>query len=99
MKRIYPHKIQDNCLLANILDQYLAALKESPLHVGLRELSMDTLIPESVFIRLIQEKNGEMLSDAGITPTDYHILFANLLFRYPTVKIWEQDDRQLFFEI
>ena len=99
MKRIYPHHIQDNRLLSSLLNQYLSALKDSPLHVSLKELSVDTMIPESVFQRLAYISKDKTFVDDEITPTDYHILFANLLFRYPTVKIWEQNDKKIYFEM
>jgi hypothetical protein len=97
MKRIYPHYIQDNQQLSVLLTKYLAALQASPLEVQLRELSANTLIPEGIFNRLCATNN--VPPDDEIQPSDYHILFANLLFRYPTVKIWEQDDHEIVFEM
>jgi len=97
MKRIYPHHIKDKGLLSNLLSQYLEALKVSPMQIKLKDLSVDTMIPESVFLRLSNSATGTV--DDEVTPTDYHILFANLLFRYPTVKIWEQENHQWYFEM
>jgi hypothetical protein len=35
----------------------------------------------------------------NIHPEDYHILFANILFRYPTVRLYELPDGSVFFKM
>ncbi len=98
MKRIYPARIQDKFYLSRLLDLLLHTLEESPLRVQPRALSYDTRIPDSIFRRL--QNLHRCPEDApNITAQDYHILFANILFRYPTVRIYEQADGSIFFEM
>ncbi|MCC6463108.1 MAG: hypothetical protein IT260_21740 [Saprospiraceae bacterium] len=98
MKRIYPARIQDKFYLARLLSQLLQTLEECPLQVQLKALSYDTQIPESIFRRL--QTLPEHPEDASnITAQDYHILFANILFRYPTVRLYEGPQRTIFFEM
>lgn len=98
MKRLYPRQIQDKFFLSRLLEQYLAVLAESPLEVKLKALAYDTRIPESIFRRLMDLHRTP--SDAvNINANDFHILFSNIMFRYPTVKMWLQDDGEVFFEM
>lgn len=98
MKRLFPRQIQDKFYLSRLLEQYLTTLAESPLQVRLKALSYDAQIPESVFQRLMDlHRNPE---DApNINADDFHILFANVMFRYPTVKMWLQEDGTVFIEM
>ena len=98
MKRILPRNIHDKFQLSFILEQYLAALQESPLQVGLTTLAYDTRIPAPVFQRLMNLRLNP--DDApNINAEDFHILFSNLLFRYPTLKIWETQDGAIYIEM
>ena len=98
MKRIYPRQIKDKFYLSRLLEQYLTTLKESPMQVQLRLLAYNSKIPESIFSRLMNLHNNP--EDApNINAEDYHILFSNIMFRYPTVKMWLQDDGEVFFEM
>ncbi|MBX2890752.1 MAG: hypothetical protein KF734_07500 [Saprospiraceae bacterium] len=98
MKRIYPRQIKDKFYLSRLLEEYLTTLEESPMQVKLRALAYNSKIPESIFRRLMNlHRNPE---DApNINAEDYHILFSNIMFRYPTVKMWLQDDGEVFFEM
>jgi hypothetical protein len=98
MKRIYPRHIRDKFYLSRLLELYLKALAESPLAVTLRALSYDAAIPETIINRL-QHLHCNPADSPNIDPEDYHILFANLMFRYPTVKLWETDQHQVFIEM
>ncbi len=98
MKRIYPRQIKDKFYLSRLLEQYLTTLEESPMQVRLRALAYNSGIPESIFRRLMNLHNNP--EDApNINAEDYHILFSNIMFRYPTVKMWLQDDGEVFFEM
>lgn len=98
MKRIYPRQIQDIFYLSRLLEKYLTTLEESPMQVKLRALAYNSQIPESIFQRLMNLHRDP--SDApNINAEDYHILFSNIMFRYPTVKMWLQDDGEVFFEM
>jgi hypothetical protein len=98
MKRIYPRQIQDKFYLSQLLERYLAMLESSPMHVTLRALAYNSQIPESIFRRMMSlHHNPE--DEPNIHAEDYHILFSNIMFRYPTVKMWLQDDGDVFFEI
>ncbi len=95
--RIYPSRIQDKLLLSRLLEQYLQLLETSPLQVRLKALAYDACIPECIFKRMMDLQYNP--TDApNIEASDYHILFANIMFRYPTVKIWK-GKQGIFFEI
>lgn len=98
MKRIYPYQIQDIFYLSRLLQALLCSLNESPLQVPLHALSYHTQIPEPIFQRL---KNlHQQPEDApNIRPEDYHILFSNILFRYPTVRMFQLRDQQIFIKM
>lgn len=98
MARIYPARIQDRLLLSRLLARLLDTLEACPLQVSLKTLSYDTQIPECIFKRLLALP--EHPDDrAHITAEDYHILFANILFRYPTVRIHGTPDGEIWFEM
>lgn len=96
MKRIYPHRLHDCARLSALLGCYLDVLADSPLHVNLTRISVDTDIPVAVLQRLRDCRQQVPSQDSEVTATDFHILFANLLFRYPTVKIWEENQDFIF---
>lgn len=97
MHRIYPRQYSDIIHLSRLLDLYIAHLAAAPLEVPLKRLSYDTQIPEAVFRRLMALHHCP--EDApNLRAADFHILFANVMFRYPTVKIWEGEDGHIFFE-
>lgn len=98
LRRLYPYQIRDKFYLSWLLEQYLAVLQESAMQVRIKTLSWDAHIPETVFYRLSRLHRDR--SDApNIQVEDFHIVFSNLLFRFPTVKIWRQDDGEVFFEV
>ncbi len=98
MRRILPRSINDKFRLSFILGAYLDVLRESPLQVRLSGLAYETRIPEQVFHRLLSLRANP--SDAAnIQAEDFHILFSNLQFRYPTLKIWELENGEVFIEI
>ncbi len=98
MRRLYPRHIQNTRYLSRLLEQYLQALAESPLQLQLKNLSWESQIPESIFHRLMDLQHNP--ADAGIIqPADFHVVFANIMFRYPTVKLWLQKDGEIFIEM
>ena len=98
MTRIFPRSIHDKFLLSYILYRYVTALQESPLQVPLSALAYETRIPEAVFQRLLDLRLNP--DDAPyINAEDFHILFSNVLFRYPTVKIWALADGEIYVEM
>jgi len=98
MKRIYPRRIQDKYYLSRLLELYLTTLEKSPMQVTLRALAYNSQIPESIFRRLMN-LHRDPADAPNINAEDYHILFSNIMFRYPTVKMWLQDDGAVFFEM
>lgn len=98
MKRLRPRNIQDKIFLSQLLELYLQTLMDSPLEVRLKALAFDTRIPESVFHRLMNlHRNPE---DApNIEAEDFHILFSNIQFRFPTVKLWQDNRGAVFIEM
>ncbi len=98
MTRVYPSRIADKFVLCSLLNLYLDTIAQPPLSVTLRALSYDSDIPESIFKRLMNL--NENLEDApNIEAEDYHILFSNVMFRFPTVKIWMTPSGGYFFEM
>lgn len=97
-KRIFPRQIRDKMLLSRLLDQLLELLTDSPLQVSLRTLSYDTHIPACVYERLAA-LHREPEDAPNIEQEDFYIVFSNVLFRYPTVKIFRQADGKLFFTL
>ncbi len=98
MKRIYPARIQDKFYLSRLLELLLHTLANSPLQVQLKALSYDAQIPECIFQRL-QNLHRTPDDAPNITAEDYHIVFANILFRYPTIRMFEQPDGSVFFKM
>lgn len=98
MKRLRPHQIQDKFYLSRLLELYITTVQESPLELRLKGLAYDTQIPEAIFHRLMNlYRNPE---DApNINAEDYHILFANIMFRFPTVKMWLAESGEVVFEM
>ena len=98
MKRLRPHRIQDKFYLSRLLELYITTLQESSLELRIKGLAYDTGIPESVFHRLMhlyrQPKDAP-----NINAEDFHILFANIMFRFPTVKMWTMEDGEVVFEM
>jgi hypothetical protein len=84
--------------LSELLDLYLRTLRESPLQVTLRRLSYDTGIPERILCRLASLHRNPA-DETQIRLEDYYIVFANIQFRYPTVKMYECPDGAVFFKI
>ena len=98
MKRLYPRRIQDTFFLSVLLESYLRHLSESALQVSLKTLAYNSEIPESVFTRMMQLHRNPA-DVPNIRPEDYHIVFSNIMFHYPTIKIWLQEDGAIFFEM
>ena len=98
MRRLYPRQIQDKFYLSRLLELYLTTLRESPLQVQLKALSWDSQIPEDIFHRLMALHRNP-LDAPNINAEDFHILFSNIMFRFPTVRLWLQDDGEVFIEM
>lgn len=98
MKRLRPQQIQDLFYLSRLLELYITTLQESPLELRLKALVYDTGIQESIFLRLMNLYRNP--ADApNIHAEDFHILFANIMFRFPTVKMWLMADGEVVFEM
>lgn len=98
MRRLYPRQIQDNFYLSHLLELYIHTLQASPMQVQLKALSWDSQIPENIFHRLMNLHRNP--SDApNINAEDFHILFSNIMFRFPTVRLWLQDNGEVFIEM
>jgi hypothetical protein len=91
MKRLRPEQIRDALFLSAILEHCLLTLENAPMKATLRTLSYDTGIPAPIILRLAQlHQHPDDLPN--IQPEDYHFLFANLQFRFPTLCLYETDD-------
>lgn len=98
MKRLRPHLIQDKFYLSRLLELYITTLQESPLELRVKALAYDTFIPEAIFYRLMHLYRHP--EDApNIDATDFHILFANIMVRFPTAKMWLMANGEIVFEM
>ena len=98
MKRVHPQGILDVMELSRLLDLLLYTIGHSPLQTTLKALSYDTAIPESIFHRLAG-LHRKTKPDQEVTPQDFHILFANILFRFPTIRIFRNTDGSIYFKL
>ncbi|MEY3249077.1 MAG: hypothetical protein RL742_1120 [Bacteroidota bacterium] len=98
MRRLRPRSLRDKKRLSELLDLYLRTLRESPLQVTLRRLSYDSGIPERILYRLASLHRNPA-DETQIRLEDYYIVFANIQFRYPTVKMYACSDGSVFFKI
>lgn len=96
MKRIFPRQTDDVFYLSRLLDQLLQTLTDSPLEVRIKALSFDSGIPESIFTRL-RTLHAHPEDAPNITARDFYIVFSNILFRFPTVRLYESDDGSIYF--
>lgn len=79
------------------MNEYLLVLANSPLQISLKTIAKESRIPDAVLQRLAEwHIHGDR--DTDVVYSDFHIVFANLLFRYPTVRIWETGE-EVFFEL
>ncbi len=98
MHRIHPSRIKDKFYLSALLEQYLRVLAESPLQMPLHALSHDTGIPEVVFARLT-DLHKDRADAANISVADFYVVFANVMFRFPTVRMYAMQNGALHFEL
>jgi hypothetical protein len=98
MLRLRPSRMRDKKRLSELLDLYLQVLQKSALQVTLQRLSYDCGIPESI-LRRLASLHRLPEDDEQIRLEDYYVVFANIQFRYPTVKMFEKPDGQIFFKI
>lgn len=98
MNRIYPAKLKDATALSKLLDTVLSALEKSPLHVNTHHLGAELHLQTEIIdlLRIYHQRPG---SYPQIKANDFRILFANILFRFPTVKIWKDPKGRVFLEI
>jgi hypothetical protein len=98
MKRLYPRQLNDKFLLSQLLERFLATLQHSALEVKMKALSYDSNIPEDILLRL-QNLHRNPDDAVNIRAEDYHVVFSNLLFRYPTVRLWRQANGDVYIEL
>ncbi|MDX2135849.1 MAG: hypothetical protein SFV52_13755 [Saprospiraceae bacterium] len=96
-QRFHPARCRDVCRLSITLDRILSRLEGEPIGLTCRALGYDTGIPESVWTRLREAHRRPDMAE-GVTEKDFHIAFANLLFRYPTIKLWTTSEGAVFLE-
>ena len=96
MKRVYPKQIRDVRRLSEVLHALLSTLRQSPLQVTLRALSYETGIPEPIF-QMLQDAHQQVEFPPALRAEDFHIVFANILIRYPAVRVYSAGDKGVFF--
>ena len=98
MKRILPQQLKDKYYLSRLFELYVTTLQESALELRIKGLAYDSQIQESIFHRLMNlHRHPEDAPNLHVE--DYHIIFANIMFRFPTVKMWRMDDGEVVFEM
>jgi hypothetical protein len=98
MKRIRPRQISDKFYLSRLLELYITTLQKSPLELRLKALAYDSMIPESIFHRLMN-LHRDPTDAPNINAEDFHIVFSNIMFRFPTVKMWCTKNGEVHFEM
>jgi len=97
-QRVKIRDITDIRALSSLLERYLNMLHDAPYHLSLKSLAHDTHIKESIFQQLIQIQHLKDL-DTEVTPEDFHIVFSNICYLHPTIKMWQRSDGTIFFEM
>ena len=95
---MYPRRLRNRIFLSRLLESYVQHLEQSELQVSLRTLAYNIGVPESVLLRMTRlYKQPE--EAVGMVADDFHIVFSNVMFHFPTIRIWMLDDGSLFFEM
>jgi hypothetical protein len=97
-QRVNIRDITDTKALSRLLERYLNILYEAPFYTSLKTLAHDTHIKESIFQQLIQIQDFEH-AGSEVTPEDFHIVFSNISYLHPTLKMWKNSDGTIFFEM
>lgn len=98
LRRFYPVHCQEVRVLSELLERYLQFLADSPLQCSLSQLSQQAGVAAATLQALSQMHRTVHLPD-DLTPKDFHLVFAHLMFRYPTVKMYRAEpDGHIFFE-
>ena len=98
MKPLNPRTLVDVFYLSRLLKHLLVYLEESPMQVSLPTISYHLQIPVAIFRRMANLH--QQTEDApNIQPEDFHTVFSLLLLQYPTLRIWEQEDKSVFIEM
>lgn len=97
MKRVYPRHISDSNELGRLLAAYLKTLFPA-YGLDMRTLCYNARIPIHVLERLTLGSDDAGEADC-ISPEDYHTVFAHIMFRYPTLKIWDLGSGERFFSV
>jgi len=95
--RVYPARCRDIRQLSSLLDTVLRRLEDEPLRLSRRALGYNTGIPEIVWTKLCAVHQCPETA-TGVSREDFQVAFANLLFRYPTLKLWMEDDGDVIVE-
>lgn len=98
MKRLYPRRLRNRIFLSRLLESYVQHLEQSELRVSLRMLAYNIGVSEPVLLRMTRLYRQPEEADEIVTD-DFHIVFSNVMFHFPTIRIWLLDDGSLFFEM
>jgi hypothetical protein len=85
--RIYPARIYDPLQLSALLSALLKALAEPPLEQHLDTVSHVSAIPKDILQRLV-DLQYQPDDAVHVKAQDFHVVFANILFHYPTVRMY-----------
>lgn len=97
--RFYPSQCRDVATLSLLLDQYLALIAGPPFLCSLQTLSYNAGI-EAATLNNMAQAHHDLALHPTLTPQDFHLIFSHLMFRYPTVKIYQQpNSMEIFFEM
>jgi hypothetical protein len=98
LNRILPAEISDPQCLAMLLYQLLQVLQNGLAQKPLRQLSYETWVSEKVYVYLSEAPQQDLyVHNIGVV--DYHFVLERLMLHHPTLKIWQTDTGELFFEM
>jgi hypothetical protein len=95
---LVPKSIKDTLRLSRLLDRSLHELGHSSLEMSMKSLAWDSQIPLEIWQRL---RNLHQNPDdaTNIEAKDFHIVFAEIKMRFPTMRMWELADGAIYFEM
>jgi hypothetical protein len=94
MRRLNIYHLKDILLLSVLLNQVMTTLADSDLKVTLKHLAYDTEISERSLELLRNLKNTPELA-SEFKAGEFHVVLISILFRYPTLKIWQYHEDEM----
>lgn len=97
MKRILLRQISDICILSALLNEILSTMAASPMNIHISRIAFEIKMPAPV-LKTLSSLHLEPGSTGDICAGDFYTSIANILCRYPTIRIWQMNDGTWFIE-